>query len=66
MFQKDLPKMILPVIISLLGYSLDYTSLLPSSSSTTASSLVFHRSSLIANADDSNAGTKSDKSFELC
>ena len=63
MFQKDLTKMILPVIISLLGYSLDYTSLLPSSSS---SSSVFHRSGLIANADDSNAGTKSDKSFELC
>ena len=69
MFQKDLTKMILPVIISLLGYSLDYTSLLPSSSSYSSSSLslsVFHRSGLIANADDSNAGTKSDKSFELC
>lgn len=62
MFQKDLTKMILPVIISLLGYSLDYTSLLPSSLSLS----VFHRSGLIANADDSNAGTKSDKSFELC
>jgi len=66
MFQKDLTKMILPVIISLLGYSLDYTSLLPSSSSSSSSSSVFHRSGLIANADDSNAGTKSDKSFELC
>jgi hypothetical protein len=73
MLQKDLTKMILPVIISLLGYSLDYTSLLPSSSSSLSSSSssssslsVFHRSGLIANADDSNAGTKSDKSFELC
>lgn len=69
MLQKDLSKMILPVIISLVGYSLDFTSLSPSSSlvsTLSSSSSVFHRSGLIANADDSNAGTKSDKSFELC
>ena len=71
MLQKDLSKMILPVILSLVGYSLDFTSLSPSSSlvstlSSSSSSSVFHRSGLIANADDSNAGTKSDKSFELC